>query len=101
MAVIDATEEQPPGPAPCWCCGAETEPDQLVHLGNHPEVAVCTRCAHTLSKWAWEIEDRTRSGPAVRARNLFRRARKAVVAHGWQHSPLIGRLLRALGKHLP
>ena len=94
-------EERTPRPSPCWCCGAISTPTELVHLGNHPEVVVCTRCAHSLSKWAWEIEDRGRSGPAVRARNIFRRLRQSVVRHGWQHNKFVGRGLRWIGRFTP
>ena len=41
----------------CWCCGCSGTVEQMAHLGQHPEVAVCIRCAHSLSKWAWEIEE--------------------------------------------
>jgi hypothetical protein len=85
----------------CWCCGQLGEADALVHLGNHPEVAVCPRCAHSLSKWAWEVEDRSRTGPAKAARDGFRSVRRAVVHRGWHRSPLIGAPLRWLGRYLP
>jgi hypothetical protein len=88
-------------PDRCWCCGATTDPAGLVHLGNHPEVAVCVRCAHSLSKWAREVEDAGRTGPLVRARNGMRRVRKAVVRHGWHHNKVIGRGLRWLGRFTP
>ena len=96
-----AVEDQNPSLSQCWCCGITTDPARLVHLGNHLEVAVCIRCAHSWSKWAWEIEDQTRTGPAVRARNGIRRLRKTVVRHGWHHNKLIGRALRRLGRHTP
>lgn len=94
-------DEQSPGPSQCWCCSAIADPAQLVHLGNHPEVAVCTRCAHALSKWAWEIEDQARTGLAVRARDRFRRLRKHVVRHDLHNNRLIGRPLRWLGRFTP
>jgi hypothetical protein len=72
-----------------------------VHLGNHPEVTVCIRCAHSISKWAWEIEDQSRTGIAVRARDGFRRLRRGVVQRGWHHHRLIGRPLRWIGRHTP
>ena len=73
----------------------------MVYLGNHPEVAVCVRCAHSLSKWAGEVEDRDNHGIGARARGAFRAVRKSVVRRGWHNSPLIGRRLRRLGRHLP
>ncbi len=85
----------------CWCCGAVDDAARLVHLGNHPEVAVCVRCAHSLSKWAWEIEDAGRSGPAARVRDTFRSLRQAVVRRGWHHRAGIGRALRWIGRFTP
>ncbi|BEP13625.1 hypothetical protein acdb102_19360 [Acidothermaceae bacterium B102] len=101
MASEMAVEAERPAPNMCWCCGVSDDPARLVHLGDHPEVAVCTRCAHSISKWAWEIEDQSRTGPAVRGRDTFRRVRRLVVQRGWQNSPLIGRPLRWLGRHTP
>lgn len=85
----------------CWCCGITAEADGLVHLGNHPEVTVCPRCARSLAKWAGEVEDRTRTGPAVAVRARFRQLRRTVVRHGWHRNRFIGRGLRWLGRHTP
>jgi hypothetical protein len=46
-------------------CGTIEDSASLVHLGNHPEVTVCISGAHSLSYWAWEIEDQARTGLAV------------------------------------
>jgi hypothetical protein len=73
----------------------------MVHLGNHPEVALCLRCARWAAKQAWEIEDRDRTGALVLARDRFRALRSRVVDRGWQHNRYVGRPLRWLGKHLP
>jgi hypothetical protein len=72
-----------------------------VRLGNHPEVAVCLRCAHWLSRRAREVEDRSRSGPGVAWRNVVRRVRAEVMRRGWQGRPFIGGPLRWLGRRLP
>lgn len=101
MAVRTAVDGGLPGPSQCWCCGAISDPVTLVRLGNHPEVGVCVRCAHSLSKWAWEIEDRSRTGFAVRARDRFRRLRRRVVDRGWHRTRFIGRPLRWLGRFTP
>lgn len=85
----------------CWCCGAVDSPERQVHLGNHPEVALCLGCARWAAKEAWEIEDRDRSGPLVVARDGFRSLRRDVVRRGWHRSPLLGGPLRWLGKRLP
>jgi hypothetical protein len=85
----------------CWCCTSREADDRMVHLGTHPEVAVCVRCAHSLSKWAWEVEDRDKTGPGVAARNGFRKIRARVIRRGWHRSPVFGRWIRWVGKHLP
>jgi hypothetical protein len=37
---VDAEDQ-----AECWCCGQQQPPAEMIHLGNHPEVALCLRCA--------------------------------------------------------
>ncbi|MGH8960231.1 MAG: hypothetical protein ACRDWT_03355 [Jatrophihabitantaceae bacterium] len=101
MSADVVSGEVPHARTECWCCGAIDDPARLVHLGNHPEVAVCTRCARSIAKWAWEIEDRSRTGLAVRARDRFRSVRRAVIARGWHRSRFVGGPLRWLGRHLP
>jgi hypothetical protein len=101
MTAQTAVEDERMGRSECWCCGMSGNPAKMVHLGNHPEVTMCTRCAHSVSKWAWEIEDADRTGLAVRVRDQLRGMRKTVVRRGWHHSGLIGRPLRWLGKYLP
>jgi hypothetical protein len=73
----------------------------MVHLGNHPEVALCRACARWAAKQAWEIEDRSKTGLVVSARDRLRAARRGVIQRGWHRSPLIGRPLRWIGRHLP
>ena len=36
----------------CWCCGADRPDSDLVRLGAHPEVGVCTDCAVFLHRRA-------------------------------------------------
>ena len=85
----------------CWCCGARRPPGGVVHLGNHPEVSVCLRCAHSLHKQARGLEDAMRRSPAARFRDELRAARSQVLRRGWHQKPGIGRLLRWLGRHTP
>jgi hypothetical protein len=101
MDAVTAVEDVDAVPGECWCCGMSAAPETMVHLGNHPEVAICVRCAYSIKNWAWEIEDRSRTGPAVRARDGFRRLRRGVVRLGWHQSRLVGRPLRWLGRRLP
>lgn len=48
------------GGAECWCCGHDYSAERLVHLGSHPEVGVCLRCAHFLHRQAGQREDALR-----------------------------------------
>lgn len=88
-------------PVQCWCCGQRHPAGRMVTLGNHPEVALCLRCAHFVHKQAWEIEDGGRSGPLVLSRSALRRLRHEVIRRGWQHNRLIGGGLRWLGRRVP
>lgn len=85
----------------CWCCGTIEAPARMVHLGNHPEVALCPRCARWAARQAREIEDRSESGVAVLVRDRLRAARRAVMERGWQQHRFLGGPLRWLGKRLP
>jgi hypothetical protein len=85
----------------CWCCGQRRLPADVVRLGNHPEVAVCLRCAHSLHKQARGREDEVRTSPAARLRDGLRAARSQVIRRGWHQKPGIGPLLRRLGRHTP
>lgn len=73
----------------------------MVHLGNHPEVALCLPCARWAANEAWAIEDRDRTGILVTLRDRFRELRRAVIDRNWHRHGAIGRPLRWLGKHLP
>lgn len=101
MTVRTAVDDEEILPSQCWCCGAIDDPGRLVHLGNHPEVAVCIRCTRSLHKWGRELEDQGRTGLPVRVRDRFRQVRKAVVRRGWQHNRLLGRPLRWIGRFTP
>lgn len=96
-----AVDDHERHPAQCWCCGTTDDPARMVRLGNHPEVALCVRCARWVAKSASRIEDRDRTGPLVAARELIRVLRRGIVERGWQRSRLFGRALRWLGKYLP
>lgn len=72
-----------------------------MHLGNHPEVVVCTRCAHFLHTRAWAKDDHAKTGPGVRTRNAFRQVRRSAMAKGWHRNRFVGPPLRWLGKRLP
>lgn len=90
-----------PLPGECWCCGSADDPDRMVRLGNHPEVGICRSCARWAAKQAWESEDRDRTGPLVRVRDVLRNVRRLVVDHGWHRSRWLGGPLRSIGKRMP
>ncbi len=73
----------------------------MVHLGNHPEVALCRSYARWVGRTAAEIEDRDRTGIPVAVRNLVRRLRRAATDRDWHPAPVLGRPLRWLGRYLP
>lgn len=100
MTAQPATEESGRQVA-CWCCGNRAAERSVLRLGNHPEVAVCLRCAHFLHQQARSREDAVRASPAARARDGLRAARRFVVRRGWHQKPGIGPLLRRLGRHTP
>jgi hypothetical protein len=101
MTATRTPEDEIRGASDCWCCGMIESPEKMVRLGNHPEVTICVRCAYSIKNWAWEIEDQSRTGPAVRARDWFRRLRRDAVRRGWHRSRWIGRPVRWLGRRLP
>jgi hypothetical protein len=85
----------------CWCCGRRGGPNSVVHLGNHPEVIVCLRCAHFLHRQARNLEDADRRSPGVRVRGGLRAVRRLVMRRGWHQKAGVGRLLRWLGTRAP
>lgn len=101
MTTLTATEDAELERSECWCCGTVDDANRMVHLGNHPEVALCVACGHWAAKQAWEIEDRTRSGPLVAARNQLREARQRVIRRGLHRSRFYSRPLRWLGRRMP
>lgn len=98
---ITSTGSSDGGKVQCWCCDTIDTLDRMVHLGNHPEVHLCLRCAHFVHQQAWEIEDEQRQGPAAFARNRFRNLRAEVIRRGWHQNRFVGGKLRWLGKYLP
>ena len=85
----------------CWCCGQHRPVEQVVHLGSHPEVAVCLGCAHFLHQQARAREDELRPSLTGRGRDVLRAGRALVMRRGWHRAPGVGRVLRWLGRRLP
>lgn len=73
----------------------------MVHLGDHPEVHLCSQCAHPVHQRTWEIEDEGKDGPVASARDQFRNLRAEVIRRGWHQNKLIRGKLRCLGTYLP
>ena len=102
MTDTHAAVDQPDaGRSECWCCGTADAPSRMVHLGNHPEVTLCLRCAHFVHQRAWEIEDRGKRSPSALFRGGIRSMRAGVMRRGWHQNRFIGGRLRWLGKRLP
>jgi hypothetical protein len=89
------------GQVQCWCCGVGRPPDAVVHLEDHPEVALCLPCAHFVHQQARSREDAARPSPSARVRDVLRAGRRQVLRRGWQTKPVLGPLLRWLGRRLP
>jgi ribosome-binding protein aMBF1 (putative translation factor) len=87
--------------AECWCCGKRHPSSALLHLDDHSEVTICLWCAEYLTRRAQERRDQMRPSPAGRVRDVLRRGRRVVIEHGWQRLPVIGSILRWLGRYLP
>lgn len=85
----------------CWCCGQPQDESSVVRLGNHPEVALCLRCAHFVHRRAQAHEDVGVHTLATRGRDVLRAAKAFVIQHELQHKAVIGPLLRWLGPWLP
>ena len=90
-----------PGWPECWCCGTHHPLEQMVQLGNHPEVTICPRCTVFLRNRAREIGDRDRGGVGVLARDGLRHGREWVIERGLHRNAVLGPPLRWLGSHLP
>lgn len=101
MTTTVDSDDDSTGLLECWCCGSRHDPAGMVHLGNHAEVALCLSCARWVGKRAGMIEDQSKSGPLVHARDGLRRARRGVVERGWHHNRLVGPPLRWIGRRLP
>lgn len=96
-----AAEHETMSPTKCWCCGSTYPEDDLVHLGEHPEVAVCLGCSQWLRRRAVRRRGAGRRSPAVRIRGVIDGVRGAVIERGWHERGVLGRLLRRIDRYLP
>src|SRR5215470_16035048 len=98
MNAETGTARDQTGEGTCWCCGQIRSENALVHLGNHPEVAICINCVHFLQRRARDLQ-------ATAVRQRMRRAaesiRGQVIARGWHERPVIGPALMWVNRHLP
>jgi hypothetical protein len=86
------------GEGRCWCCGRAASEEMLVRLGNHPEVGVCLDCVGSLGRRA---RDRDASLVRKRLRSAAGSIRNEVTARQWHRLPVIGPVLRWIGRHAP
>ncbi len=82
----------------CWCCGKRFDLEQLVHLGQHPEVGICVSCVHFLGRRA---RDYQATVARRRLRSTAESVRRRVMTRGWHERPVIGPFLKWLNRHLP
>ena len=101
MTTATATDEPAPGSSTCGCCGQRRPESDVVRLGSRPDIAVCLPCAHYLHQQARTREDARRPSPAARVRDALRAGRRMVMRRGWHRMPVIGPVLRRLGRRLP
>lgn len=85
----------------CWCCGESFHEDQLVRLGEHPEVGLCMNCALWVHRRARALGDEGRRGPGARGRRAVDAARERVIRSGVHDWPVLGAILRRIDRHLP
>lgn len=96
-----ASGREPADENRCWCCGKPYPDAELLHLGAHPEAAVCPTCAHFLHREARARADADRPTRGWRVRRAIAVVRRWVIERGLQHKPIIGPLLRRLNRRLP
>lgn len=85
----------------CWCCGSAYPDDELVRLGDHPEVTICGACARDLHRRARDQHHRAHPTATTRARSILRRAREFAIDRRWHERPVIGPVLRWIDRFLP
>ena len=100
MTAAAVEREQAERPT-CWCCGSTFAEQDLVRLGNHPEVGVCPGCAQWLHRRARSDADERRRIPSAILLRGLDAARGGVMRAGAQDWPIIGAALRRLDRHLP
>jgi hypothetical protein len=101
MAAAAADEDEQVERPTCWCCGSTFAEQNLVRLGNHPEVGVCNGCARWLHRRARSAVDDGRRTPFAVGRRGLDWARGRVMHAGAQDWPVVGPLLRRLDRRLP
>lgn len=72
-----------------------------MRLGNHPEVALCHRCARWAHRRASERADAEHASIGAPLRSVVRAVRAKVVANDLHNRPVIGQLLRGIDRFLP
>lgn len=85
----------------CWCCDREFPESELMHLGAHPEVAVCLDCARWLNRNARARYDQQHTRPGRRVRAAIAAVRERVIRRGLHNRRFLGPLLRRLDRWLP
>jgi hypothetical protein len=98
-AAVNADEGTASEQGRCWCCDQPYLPDEMVHLGTHPEVTVCLGCARHLNRRAALLPGRTT--PMRLLRRVAQGARDWVLARNLHERRFLGPFLHWLDRHLP
>jgi hypothetical protein len=85
----------------CWCCGNTYGEENLIRLGQHPEVGVCLTCARWLQRRAVQRHDEQHPSWQAELRSRVDSIRNAVIRRGWHRQGAFGKFLRWINRYLP
>lgn len=93
--------QKPTTPTGCWCCGGDFPEDELVRLGEHPEVGLCLSCANWVKRRAVARHHEQHPSLPGHLRSGVHVVRNKVIEHGWHERGRFGALLRRIDRYLP
>jgi hypothetical protein len=95
-----AARHDPAPPLGCWCCGRPFQEEQLVRLGEHPEVGLCLQCAIWVKRRAVARHHKQHPTVLGRRRTGIDAVRDRVIERGWHERGRLGALLRGIDRYL-
>ena len=85
----------------CWCCGSSRRTEEMVSLGDHPEVTLCWDCARWAHRRAVAQADALSPGVGSAIRSRIQAVRDRVIALELHQRPRLGPILRRIDRWLP